>query len=242
MTKEASVNDPSTCYILGRWDSTKEPAYDNINGGTWTFEYNNGDDDCGNPARTWSPMFVCAPGVKYQVGYVDEIPNSCFYEVVIKTQFACLGWTTTTTSIPDECIFKSENGNHTLNMASIRGKLLTEADEDKPDLYYMYTPCTNSAKCNNNTSVMAYIFDGMNFECKQYLAIWEDGYIEPNYIEGVGIWQFTYTNGQPCNGGQTVFNVEWICDKTASAPRVIQAKKIATCVYQMVINSTLACD
>eukprot|EP01084_Bolivina_argentea_P186614 321627_1 len=117
-------------------------------------------------------------------GLVDEIQNSCFYEIEIKTEFACQGWTTTT-SIPNgECIFKSENGNHTFNMTSIRGKLFTQADEETGYLYYMYTPCANSAKCNNNISVMAYVFDGMNFVCKQYLAIWEDGYVEPNCIEG----------------------------------------------------------
>eukprot|EP01084_Bolivina_argentea_P155691 271319_1 len=110
MVKQTVPSDPNTCYIPGRWDKTKQPEYQNINDGAWTFVYDNGDNDCGNPARTWSPTFVCTPGVIAIAGNVDEIPNSCFYEVEIKTKFACADWTTTTTAVPDgECIFKSDN-------------------------------------------------------------------------------------------------------------------------------------
>ena len=87
---------------------------------------------------------------------------------------------------------------------------------------------------------MAYIFDGQNFECTQILSVWED-VNKPDYIEELASWQFTYTNGESCNGGQTVFNVIWVCDKSASEPTIIQAKKIDECVYQMIINSDLAC-
>ena len=111
--------------------------------------------------------------------------------------------------------------------------------------YYMYTPCENLAKCGHGQDVlaMAYIFDGIEFECKSYLAIWENGVTQPEYSKSLGIWQFTYTNGEQCENGNdnNVFQIEWICDNSASDPRVVQAKQIAQCVYQMVINSILAC-
>eukprot|EP01084_Bolivina_argentea_P059289 108254_1 len=175
---------PIDCFMVGRWDNTIKPVFENINGGTWTFVY----DNVGT--RTWSPKFVCAPDVMYQAGIINEVPvYSCFYELEIRTQFAC----------PEQpCIFKSENGNHSLNLTSIKGQLLSQADSETAYLYYMYTPCANE-KCTDDTSVMAYIFDGMNFECKQTLAIWGDGYVEANYTEGIGMWQFTHTNGQSCN-------------------------------------------
>eukprot|EP01084_Bolivina_argentea_P238264 400293_1 len=95
MVQQTVPSDTATCYIIGRWDSNKEPEFENINGGTWTFVYDNGDDDCGNPARTWSPKYVCDASTNYEIGNVNEIPNpgSCFYEVEIKTKYACTGQT-----------------------------------------------------------------------------------------------------------------------------------------------------
>eukprot|EP01084_Bolivina_argentea_P258558 435948_1 len=240
MVRQVPVDDPRYCFILGRWDYSINPEFENINGGTWTFVYDNGDDECGNPVRTWSPLYVCTPGVKYRAGNVTEIA-SCYYEVTIETEFACQNWTTTTTAIPtSQCIFKSQDGEHILNMTSIRGQLIS-GETDIHDMYIMYYPCMNLVKCNNN-DVMAYLFDGENVLCKQYLAIWEDGFVEPNYIESLKMWQFTYTNGESCNGGQNVFNVEWVCDPLAPSPMVIQSMEIAPCVYQMIINSQLACE
>eukprot|EP01083_Nonionella_stella_P028025 77164_1 len=77
------------CYILGQWDAAIQPKYEATNGGTWTFIYDNGDTDCGSPARTWSPKLVCTPGTHWESGIVNEATGSCYYEVEIKTQYAC---------------------------------------------------------------------------------------------------------------------------------------------------------
>eukprot|EP01084_Bolivina_argentea_P169998 294608_1 len=59
MTKETLLVDPNTCYVIGRWDQNIQPVYGSENGGRWIFEYANGANDCGNPARTWAPTFQC---------------------------------------------------------------------------------------------------------------------------------------------------------------------------------------
>eukprot|EP00483_Globobulimina_turgida_P008192 UN08208 len=55
-----TLEGDTTCYILGRWDFTKQPVFSNIDGGSWTFVYDNGDDDCSGPIRTWSPILIWA--------------------------------------------------------------------------------------------------------------------------------------------------------------------------------------
>lgn len=91
MVAQTSRTDANACYVLGRWDQTITPTYSDLEGGTWTFRYDNGADDCGNPARTWAPTFVCAPGVEADYQTVSEIPGSCFYELTVRTQYACTG-------------------------------------------------------------------------------------------------------------------------------------------------------
>ena len=54
----------------------------------------------------------------------------------------------------------------------------------KNNIVYVYTPCINSELCtNNNIAVMAYLVDSETFKCEQYLAIWENGIVEPSYDE-----------------------------------------------------------
>eukprot|EP01084_Bolivina_argentea_P039674 73315_1 len=88
MTGQTQPSDPTACYIIGRWNSTIQPSYESMDGAMWKFRYNNGDTDCGNPARTWVPVFICNPATKYSVGNVEE-PTSCVYEVLIETEYAC---------------------------------------------------------------------------------------------------------------------------------------------------------
>jgi len=87
----AQTGEAGDCFILGRWDQTISPSYTSIGGGTWSFQYDNGDTDCGNPARTWAPTFICDRSTEYQVSDATEVPNSCFYEVTVRTRYACGG-------------------------------------------------------------------------------------------------------------------------------------------------------
>jgi len=93
MVKQTSPTDADACYWIASWDADKTPQYRDEEDGTWEFVYDTGDDDCGSPQRTWSPTFVCAPGTNYELGAVEEIPGSCYYRIVVKTQFACLNQT-----------------------------------------------------------------------------------------------------------------------------------------------------
>eukprot|EP00484_Ammonia_sp_Unknown_P017113 CAMPEP_0197026742 /NCGR_PEP_ID=MMETSP1384-20130603/6769_1 /TAXON_ID=29189 /ORGANISM="Ammonia sp." /LENGTH=266 /DNA_ID=CAMNT_0042455463 /DNA_START=90 /DNA_END=890 /DNA_ORIENTATION=+ len=86
-----SQSGEAGCFILGRWDTDVEPEWSSASGGSFTFKYQNGDTDCGNPARTWAPTFVCQEGTEWEVGTVNEVTGSCFYTTTIYTKYACDG-------------------------------------------------------------------------------------------------------------------------------------------------------
>jgi len=95
MVAQTSRTYADECHVLGRWDESIKPTYTELydaNGddvGTWAFRYDNGDSDCGNPARTWAPTFVCDPTAELEFGTVSEIPGSCLYEMTLRTKYAC---------------------------------------------------------------------------------------------------------------------------------------------------------
>eukprot|EP01084_Bolivina_argentea_P319826 554782_1 len=189
-------------------------------------------------------IFLCDKTTNLTVrpGYVNPA-DVCMYEFTLLSKYACgVNNTATTTPIPSgECIWMSSDGNHMLNISSIIGQTLSISEGNTSYLYYLYTPCTNTLKCDNNTYAMAYIFDGYRFECKKYLAVWEDGINGPNYSEELKTWQFVFTNGERCDNFENVFIIEWVCDEAAVKPSVVKAIETITCNYQLVINSSLAC-
>lgn len=192
------------------------------------------------------PTFECDPSIEYQITKVNEV-EECQYVVLINTKYAC-DYNITTTSQPNgQCIFTSNvNGTlHILDMRSLRGQLISSLINNTSGEYFVYTPCDNIAKCgddNNKTLAMSYLFDAAQFECTKYLAIWEDGINQPLYSNEFKTWQFTFDNGQQCEGGPTVFQLDWICYHEAIEPLVNSSRQIAECVYQMVIYSVLACN
>ena len=55
-------------------------------------------------------------------------------------------------------------------------------------------------------------------------------------------WQFTYANGAKCgDDGHIIFNVEWLCNEDVNEAKVMEAMQISECVYEMIIESVLAC-
>eukprot|EP01084_Bolivina_argentea_P032888 60879_1 len=129
----------------------------------YRFSYANGaaSFQCTAP-RKLNLTFICDPNADPYDQNALKCGESaiCEYYLEIPTIYAC----------NNECIWKSDDGKYILNMTSIKGTLLSQADKNISNLYYMYTPCVNTAKYID-TSAMAYIFDAMNFECKKYLAV-----------------------------------------------------------------------
>eukprot|EP00484_Ammonia_sp_Unknown_P001738 CAMPEP_0197023024 /NCGR_PEP_ID=MMETSP1384-20130603/3807_1 /TAXON_ID=29189 /ORGANISM="Ammonia sp." /LENGTH=269 /DNA_ID=CAMNT_0042451167 /DNA_START=29 /DNA_END=838 /DNA_ORIENTATION=+ len=79
-------------FILGRWDPDVQPSFDGNR--SWTFEYENGDTDCGpRGARAWVPTFECDHSTEWAISTVEETPGSCLYRTTITTKYACLGQT-----------------------------------------------------------------------------------------------------------------------------------------------------
>ena len=72
------------CYVIGRWDESINPAYDGSSKPeSFVFKYDNGATDCGFPARTWAPTFVCDMSTEYSLGPVTELAGSCYYNMGI---------------------------------------------------------------------------------------------------------------------------------------------------------------
>eukprot|EP01083_Nonionella_stella_P201699 737642_1 len=87
MVRQIVDGDSSHCYVLGRYDGKIKPT--TPNGDTWQFVYANGQNDCGHPARTWAPTFICNPDEEWKVGNVNEELNTCYYTIIINTKYAC---------------------------------------------------------------------------------------------------------------------------------------------------------
>jgi len=77
------------CYNLATWDASVTPSYSGNSGGQWVFNYPTGDTDCGNPARTWVPTFVCDENIDFAFDSVSE--TYCTYYATIRTKYACTG-------------------------------------------------------------------------------------------------------------------------------------------------------
>mmetsp|Transcript_63682 Transcript_63682/g.57330 ORF Transcript_63682/g.57330 Transcript_63682/m.57330 type:complete len:339 (-) Transcript_63682:139-1155(-) len=265
MAIQSSKSNKYNCEALGFWDSTSEPSmFYNNKQAAFSFNYQGiyNYSICQDRLQ-WNPIFLCNPYYEYQIGTVFE-PEQCIYTVNIFTKYACIDKTTTwfpfsstwnpwisSTGIFGECGFETDDGKHKLNLENVAGQEIKYQDSNSmnDDLYYVYTPCTNTFRCDNDIFAMAYLFNISSFECNKYLAQWEDGMIEPTYSEELKTWEFVYTNGEPCNGTnskegggglQNVFVVDWICDPHANQPKITQAQQNG-CVYTMNINSTIAC-
>lgn len=251
MVAQTRTKNSDDCSLIAVFDPSIEPGYNDNDGiATWGFTYSNGPNMsyCHNQYdnnKTWACTFRCDPSKEHSLSEVMD--DGCIYSVIINTRYACSSYTTTTTttttSEPDpECIFKSGNGN-ILNLSPIKGDIISHIDNKTNHGYYYYTPCENIAPCDGLPS-MAYIFNAQIGSCEQCLAVWENGIVQPQYISELGMWQFTYTNGEDCGRHNTssIFQVQWFCDETAVSPKVVQAQEITECVYQMIINSSLACS
>eukprot|EP01084_Bolivina_argentea_P308429 533336_1 len=238
MTRQIANSDAGLCYEIGRWNPDIRPTYDEYYF-AWEFEYNGG---LCIPSlnRSWAPTFICNPNVELLWGTVTELFGSCRYQLQLQTRYACSDWTTTTEAPNDECIWKANDGYNTLNISSIYGKALSAADNDNNDLFYTYTPCSNSVKCDN-TYAMIYLFNISAIQCEKYLAIWENGMTEPSYNNELGIWQFVYNNGEQCDSLDNTLVVQWVCDQDAEISKIVKATESIKCDYELVINSSLAC-
>eukprot|EP01084_Bolivina_argentea_P308430 533337_1 len=139
MTRQVPNYDPNWCYPIGRWNPSINPIYDSSTG-NWQFAYENGDECKPSLNRSWAPTFICNPNVELEWGKVtyELTLESCRYELTLETRYACPNWTTTTISPENECIWKANDGEYILNMTSIKGTLLSQADKNIPNLYYMY--------------------------------------------------------------------------------------------------------
>lgn len=262
MAIDTNMNNQYDCNQFATWDPNVVPSffYDIQNRAAFSFNYIGPYNKtlCPDTGRiSWNPIFVCNPNVEYEWGNVFE-PDPCVYTVDIYTKYACIQdmsstwspwsttdgpWISSTMSPFGECSFETDDGEHVLDITHVAGKTLSFQNQDNFDEYFVYTPCTNTMRCKDDTIAMAYLFDNQDFQCDRYLAVWDYQSVEPSYSPSKKIWQFVYENGQKCDGLENVFVVNWVCDKYAASPKIVEAMQSgSSCVYSMSINSSLACD
>lgn len=237
----ADQNVSNGCWPIGRWDPNIRPTLDTTLGNdAWTFIYNNGDDDCGNPRRTWIPTFICDETENAVMGEITETPpGSCTYLVIIRTRYACANFTTTTTSAPEgQCEWNV--GENTLNLTRYNGYMLNYADTQ--GLIWSVSPCTNSISCLNNDMGMSTV--GTLSNCIQRLALWDQGLTDPTYSSnGGGQYEFVYQNGDECAGGEaSLTRIFWNCNQLATTARITAAAEKSSCEFEIQIDSNLACQ
>eukprot|EP00483_Globobulimina_turgida_P009066 UN09084 len=80
-------------------------------------------------------------------------------------------------------------------------------------------------------------------DCTQYLSVWNDGAVKPQYDAQDKVWQFVYNNGEKCNGLQEELQVIWVCDPTkVDSAAIVKAGKTEQCSFEITVNSSTACS
>ena len=80
---------------LAAWDSTIDPTYSSSHGGTFTFDYKNGetgDQDCPDTNREWKVSFVCDDSESEETysGFEVTQKSNCVFEATVDTHYACV--------------------------------------------------------------------------------------------------------------------------------------------------------
>eukprot|EP01084_Bolivina_argentea_P024281 45260_1 len=134
------------------------------------------------------------------------------------------------------------NGNNKLNLTRFEGTTLSYKDVNNSDMVWALSPCDNLGSCDGK-KVNSYLFNVSTMACMQYLSIWNDGQVKPQYDAQDKIWQFVYNNGEKCNGLQEELQVNWYCDPAQHDSAVIvSATKTGQCTYEISVNSSSACS
>lgn len=141
----------------------------------------------------------------------------------------------------DPCIYY-ENATLYLNLTSWIGQTINVSTTNpiyKNQIFYEYSPCNNGVKLENGTMVMARKMNKISDEDLP-LTSWSNLTANtPYFDESTFLWQFVYTNGDKCNGCLgNVFFIYWSC---AAYFDVSKADEIAPCVFELFIQSELAC-
>eukprot|EP01084_Bolivina_argentea_P229092 386738_1 len=204
-------------WLSSVWDATRNQA---------AFTYGGGAMDATKTNTTTGSAW--AQALKYMVPNQSNNTNTTT--------------TTTPSPIPGGCLFHSSDSKHSLNLSQYEGMTLSKVDDVDNSLVYSLSPCDNLLSCNGE-KVNSFVFDITSMECVKYLSIWEENHVIPKYDENDKMWEFIYTDGQKCNGLETVMEIFWVCDpNTANKAVVVSAKSLNECSYQMYVNSSSACN
>jgi len=176
---------------------------------------------------------------------MDSMTNGQFsYELTKEiAQLEAQNITTTPSPIPiGGCLYHSQDSQHMLNLTQLEGTTIAKVDDTDASLVWYLSPCDNLLSCNDMKANSA-IMNVAEMKCDKYLSIWQNGEVIPKYDENDKMWQFIYTNGEQCNGLESVLQVYWMCDPNMhNKSEMVVAQTLAQCEYQMVINSSFACN
>ena len=236
---------PATdCLWLAQWDDNdiKQPSY-NSSSQIWTFPQFEGQScyDFGGISRNTTIHWQCDETVESaQISSVNE-PVPCIYDITIESKYAC------TNTPPPFCSWYGNNGA-LLDLTVYQDTTITAIDTSISQYIFAYTPCRNGLECGGQgMEVMSKLENISNSACVSYLSVWDDSNdnnTTPYYDDENKVWEFRYYNGQNCgNQLPSSFYVYWFCNPSIIAPNfnVKKAENVAPCLYELEIESNVAC-
>eukprot|EP01084_Bolivina_argentea_P093899 168830_1 len=140
------------------------------------------------------------------------------------------------------CSWTANSGLNTLDLTYFSNITITKTSGSNENIFYRYTPCCNTLSCNTKNE-MVDLFNSKNDVCDRYLAIWNNtAQVQVFYDINSKSWEFVYTNGEKCNGFESLLNIIWKCNPNIQSYNVTVANNVATCQHQIVIDSNFACN
>eukprot|EP01084_Bolivina_argentea_P011925 22325_1 len=218
-------------------------------GASWAFQYNDGQvcDVTQQPRQTniWYQCDEIMQTGAYMYD-VDE-PETCRYNMVVRSPLACVP----ENSHHANCQWKWTQGNQSyyLDLSSQNGTLIYDR-ETRNGYQHFYTPCQNGMHCYQQTGgqikVMSLLENDVTHTCEHYLAIWQEGRVEPllhlHEDQSQTHWSFHYWLNEKCSDGtQGEETIRWYCDPTVANSSLINATYDGGCRWEMNIKSSLAC-
>eukprot|EP01084_Bolivina_argentea_P306297 529281_1 len=178
-------NNQQCLYYLAEWHNGEtEPIFENDDGlYLWTFPYTNGQS-CSGAVRQFDITWECDPNAEpFSWQTICGTINECHQWMTIRSVYACVeGTTTTTTHSPEDgCVWEIDDNK--LNLTLIQGFVLNHVSDNDPEQIYSLSSCSNNVNCNGQ-NVMSTV--GTISNCIQTVARWDQGFTEPTYSNNFG--------------------------------------------------------
>lgn len=172
----------------------------------------------------------------------------CAMFTVIHSPLACVPQN----RLNEHCQWRVANGTggfYTLDLSSLSGDVIHIHPEEGNGYEHYYSPCQNGLRCPQQVGgedVMSMTENHETGTCDHYLAIWEDGRVQPIFhderLPTDSHWEFQYWNGQKCSTGELgEYIIRYFCDPDVDTYKVLGESDYGGCRFGVNISTSLAC-